>query len=333
MKALVTGATGCLGRNLVMRLLHDGWEIHATGRNNAIGNLLKKEGAVFHSANLEDLETISELCKDKDIIFHCGALSSPWGKYQDFYNANVLGTKNIVEGCFKHGVKRLVHVSTPSIYFDFTEKHQIKEADALPVKPVNHYAATKLEAERIIDNAFKKNNLPVVTIRPRAIFGPYDTAIMPRIIRAAKNGKAPLINGGEVLIDATYVDNVVESLILAASSSQNTLGKKYNITNGEPILLKELLQRSFSALGLPFNPKVIPYNIAYSTAAIMEAFASMPFITNEPVLTKYGVGVFSIGQTLDISAAKKDLGYQPAISMEQGINKFAKWWKEENHAA
>lgn len=333
MKALVTGATGCLGRNLVMRLLHEGWEIHATGRNTSIGNLLKKEGSVFYPANLEDKEIISELCKDKDIIFHCGALSSPWGKYQDFYNANVLGTRNIVEGCLKHGVKRLVHVSTPSIYFDFTEKHQIKEADALPVKSVNHYAATKLEAERIIDNASKENNLPVVTIRPRAIFGPYDAAIMPRIIRLAHKGKVPLINGGEVLIDATYVDNVVESLILAASSSQNTLGKKYNITNGEPILLKELLQRSFSALDLPFKPKIIPYNIAHGMAAVMEACASLPFFTNEPLLTKYGVGVFSIGQTLDISAAKKDLGYQPIISMEQGINKFAQWWKEKNHAA
>jgi nucleoside-diphosphate-sugar epimerase len=333
MKALVTGATGCLGRNLVTRLLNEGWKVHATGRNITVGALLEKQGAIFYKADLDDNKAIVKLCASKDVVFHCGALSSPWGKYQDFYSANVLGTKNVVEGCLKHNVKRLVHVSTPSIYFDFKEKHQIKEADDLPVKSVNHYAATKLEAEEVIDNAFKKHNLSVITIRPRAIFGPYDTAIMPRIIRAARKGKVPLINGGEALIDATYVENVVESLVLAASTSGDAVGKKYNITNGEPILLKELLQRSFVALGLPFNPKTIPYNVAYGMATIMETFASLPFITKEPVLTKYGVGVFSIGQTLDIEAAKKDLGYEPIVSMEQGINKFAKWWKEENNAS
>ncbi|MCE2991834.1 MAG: NAD-dependent epimerase/dehydratase family protein [Candidatus Jidaibacter sp.] len=333
MKALITGATGCLGRNLATRLLREGWEVHVTGRNESIGALLENQGGRFYKADLGNKEAITALCQGKDVIFHCGALSSPWGKYSDFYRANVLGTNNVIEGCLKHDVKRLVHVSTPSIYFDFKEKHQISEADLLPEKPVNHYAATKHEAEHFIDAAFKEHNLPVITIRPRAIFGPYDTAIMPRIIRAARNGKVPHINGGNALIDATYVDNVVESLLLCASAHEAALGKKYNITNGEPIQLKDLLRLSFSALGLPFQPKYISYKTAYRMATIMEAVASLPGISWEPVLTKYGVGVFSIGQTLDISAAIRDLGYKPIITLDQGIRRFAAWWKEKHHAA
>lgn len=332
MKVLVTGATGCLGRNLVTRLLNEGHEVHATGRNKVIGNLLMTQEAIFHKANLDDNEAIVKLCKNKDIVFHCGALSAPWGIYSDFYNSNVLGTKNITEGCIRHNVTRLIHVSTPSIYFDFTEKHLIPESANLSKKAVNYYVATKLEAERIIDTSFQEHNLPVVTIRPRAIFGPYDNAIMPRIIRAAHNGKVPLINGGNALIDATYVENVVESLMLARSANNHALGKKYNITNGEPIILKELLKSTFAELGLPFNPKIIPYKAAYCIASLMEAFASLPFINQEPVLTKYGVGVFSIGQTLDITAAKNDLGYKPIFTMEEGIRKFATWWREVNHA-
>jgi len=333
MKALVTGATGCLGRNLVTRLLNEDWEVHATGRNAEIGALLKKQGAMFHQAELEAKEAVIALCRNKDVVFHCGALSSPWGRYQDFYNANVLGTKNVVEGCLKHQVSRLIHVSTPSIYFDFTEKHQIPESSNLSTKPVNQYVKTKLEAEKIIDMAFTAHNLPVVTIRPRAIWGPYDTAIMPRIIRAARQGKLPLIAGGNALIDTTYVENAVESMLLCAVANQTVLGKKYNITNGEPIRLKDLLQRCFIALGLPYNPKNISYKVAYFVAAMMEAFASLPWVSWEPVLTKYGVGIFAIGQTLDITAAKKELGYKPNVSLEQGINLFATWWQENNHAA
>lgn len=333
MKALVTGATGCLGRNLVSRLLKEGFEVYATGRNDHVGALLTKQGARFHKAALEDKNSITVLCQDKDMVFHCGALSSSWGKYEDFYLANVVGTQNIVEGCLKHKVGRLVHVSTPSIYFDYTEKHHIAETDTLPKKPVNHYTATKLEAERIVDTAFQKHNLPVLTIRPRAIFGPYDAAIMPRIIRAGWKRKVPHIEGGNALIDATYVDNAVESMLLCASAPETILGKKYNITNGEPIRLKDLLERSFVALDLPFEPRHITYKTAYRLAVMMEAVASLPFVTWEPVLTKYGVGVFSIGQTLDISAAKLDLGYKPLVTLDQGIERFAAWWKEEYHAA
>ena len=172
MKILITGSTGCLGRNLTNKLLlEEKHQIYATGRNQEIGKILENQGVIFQNADLQDREAIINLCKDKEIIFHCGALSSPWGKYKDFYEANVLGTKNIIDGCLRHNVGRLIHVSTPSLYFDFTEKYQIAESSILP-KPVNHYAATKLAAEKLIDQAFINHQLPAITIRPRAIFGP-----------------------------------------------------------------------------------------------------------------------------------------------------------------
>ena len=332
MKILITGATGCLGRNLTNKLLSDGQhQIYITGRNQKIGEILENQGAVFQNADLKDRKTIINLCEDKEIIFHCGALSSPWGKYKDFYGANVLGTQNIIDGCLKHNVKRLVYVSTPSLYFDFTQKYQISESAILP-KPVNHYVATKLVAEKLIDHAFKTYKLPVITIRPRAIFGPYDAAIMPRIINIAKKGKLPLIKGGNALIDVSYVGNVVDSLILCAGAADSFLGRKYNITNDQPIILKDLLQKSFVALGLDFKPKIISYKMAYLVATLLEIIASVPFVKGEPLLTKYAVGVFGLSQTLNIDAAKNDLKYKPQINIDEGIQLYAKWWKEENIA-
>jgi len=329
MKVLVTGATGGLGLNLVPYLLKKNIQVVATGRNKKAGEILSSLGAQFIAGNLEDQE-IMNLCKGTEIVFHCGALASPWGKYQDFYKTNVIGTQNIVAGCLKHKVSRLIHISTPSIYFDFTEKFNIKENAPLPSLPANHYIATKLEAERIVDNAFKKEGLPVITIRPRAIFGPYDDAIMPGIIRAARKRKMPLIADGNALIDVTYVENVVKSLILAAEVSPKCLGKKYNITNDEPILLKNLLQKIFIALEIEFIPRKVSLSFAYFMAEIMENFSKLSFYKYEPQLTRYSVGVLGLGQTLDISAAKNDLHYAPRISLDEGVSRFANWWKHND---
>ncbi len=327
MRTLVTGATGGLGRNLVLRLLREGYRVCATGRNLLIGEALANAGAVFIPGDLTEKAVTSALCKDQDVVFHCAALSSPWGKYRDFYAANVIGTEHIAQACLQHKVRRLIYVSTPSIYFDFTEKHGILEHEPLPAKPANHYVATKLIAEQLLDKAFNKYGLPVVSIRPRGIFGPYDSTLMPRIMRVSRGGRTPLIAGGRALIDVTYVENVVESLLLAAHAPALILGKKYNITNAEPLTLNYLLEKIFTALNLPFRPKNISYTAAAILAGAMELLASLPFVSWEPPLTRYGIGVLSMGQTLDISAARRDLGYVPKISLTEGISRFAQWWQ------
>ena len=213
MKILVTGATGFLGKRLALRLSELGYEVTATGRNTLVGVDLEKQGICFRKTDLQDTESIINACKNKDYVFHCGALSSPWGKYKDFYNTNILGTKNIIQGCKENSVKRLIHVSTPSIYFDFKDKLNISEKDPLPDKPVNDYAKTKLLAEQEIDKAHQEG-LPVITIRPRAIFGPGDTSILPRLIKANNKRFIPVIGDKKVLVNITYVENAVDALLL-----------------------------------------------------------------------------------------------------------------------
>ncbi len=325
MNILITGATGCLGKNLALRLLKSNHDIHTTGRNEISASIIVKNGALFTKADICNREEIIELCKNKDIVFHCAALSSNWGRYDDFYQANVVGTKNIIEGCKKHKVSRLIYVSTPSIYFDFSDRFNIKENDALPFKSVNHYAATKLLAEKEIDKAFNEG-LDVITIRPRAIFGPYDTSIIPRIIRLSKKGSIPLINDGNNIIDVTYVDNVVEALIKCMEANENAIGEKYNITNGSPISLKNLLLMLFEKLNMRVSFRKVNYKAAYLLAGLIENIFKIT--DKEPKLTRYSVGVLSKSQTLDITKAKKDLGYTPEVTIEKGLEHYAKWLRE-----
>lgn len=326
MRALVTGATGFLGRKLAERLLAEGWEVTALGRNAVVGAELEAAGMRFVRADLQDAAAVDAACRGVDHVFHSGALSSPWGPYESFFQANVVGTRHVVAGCRAHGVKRLIHVSTPSLYFDFNDRLNIREDDPLPARFVNAYAETKRLAELEVDRAFA-GGLPAITIRPRALFGPGDTTIMPRLIRAAEKGFLPLFGDGGTMIDVTYVENVVDALLLCQRAPESALGKKYNITNGEPQRLVEFLPRAFDALGLRYVPLRVPFDVAMGLATTMEIAARTLGRGQEPLLTRYAVGLLGKSQTLDITAARQALGYSPRVSVEEGIQAYASWWK------
>lgn len=328
MKALITGATGFLGGALAHRLHGLGWDVTALGRNPRALAALEADGIRAIQAELADEASILSACKNQEIVFHSGALSTPWGRAEDFYRANVLGTRNILRGCEAAQVTRLVHVSTPSIYFRFEPRLNVREDDPLPTKPVNEYAYTKLLAEAEVDRAHA-DGLAVITIRPRAIFGPGDTAILPRLIARLQSGRLPIIGDGKNIADLSYVENVVDALLLCAESPKSTLGKKYNITNGEPVLLWDMIRRVAEALGYPPPRGHISYRIADVAAGLLEMLYRLHPSQPEPPLTRYSVSVIAHSATLDISAARRDLGYNPRISVQEGFEKFIDWWKRD----
>jgi nucleoside-diphosphate-sugar epimerase len=331
MKALVTGGTGFLGKQLAFRLKELGYAVSVLGRNRIVGEQLEAQGLRFLPVEITNREATVKACSGQDYIFHCAALSSPWGRYQDFYDANVLATRNIIQGCQNHGVKRLIHVSTTSVYFDFTHRLNISEATPLPKTPANAYAKTKRLAEQEIDKAHQAG-LPVISIRPRAIFGIGDTAILPRLIKVSDRFGIPLINEGKACIDLTYVDNVVDALLLCQNAPDRLLGRTFNISNGEPMALATLLEMLFDKLGHPLKLKPISYQNAYGAAVLMELISSTILLGREPLLTRYSVGLLAFDQTLDITAAKVELGYQPRISIEEGLEIFAHWWNAQRYA-
>ena len=330
-RAWVTGATGGLGRSVVTRLLAAGFEVMALGRNAQIGAELTDEGAHFEAVDLTQLSEDDWLMRlgTGDIIFHCAALSSPWGKHNDFYQANVLVTQNLVVAATRAKILRFIHVSTPSIYFNFTECLNISEDMPLP-KPVNAYAATKRLAESHVQNAAQQG-LKCVVIRPRALFGEHDTVLVPRILRAYKNAKMPLIENGTALIDLTYIGNVAHAMYLAATQNldfSDNKAKIYNITNDEPIRLKDVLNKLFTALDLPVVYKNIPWKLIKPVSHLLENIAKLT--QREPMLTPYSAGILAFSQTLDISRAKQELGYAPIHSVDEGIERYVAWLNQNN---
>lgn len=328
MKLLVTGGTGFLGTHLAHRLQEMGHEVTAIGRNRAKGEALAKRGIRFLAADLADEGAIKAACQGQEAVFHTGALSSPWGAPAAFHAANVLGTRHIVDGCLQHGVSRLIHVSTPSIYNSYQDHLGVREDAPLPPRPVNEYARTKLLAEAEVQRGFAAG-LPVVTLRPRAIFGPGDQAILPRLIQVAKRGRMPLINGGRALIDLSYVENVVDALLLGLTAPERCLGRAYNITNGEPMELRVLLTTLFERLGMQVKLIELPWGLAWGIASTLEAVYRLLPGQPEPPLTRFAIGSIGLSQTLDISAARLELGYTPRINVMEGIEQFAAAYRRE----
>lgn len=328
-RALVTGATGFLGGHMVQRLKQMGWEVTATGRNEQAGQSLRAQGIHFVQADLRDRERVLRLCAGQDYVFHCGALSSPWGAYREFYGSNVEATRHIADGCKEAEVQRLIHISTPSVYFDYRPRYLIQESDPLPTRPANHYAATKLLAEQLLTKRWHQQQLPVIMLRPRAIFGPQEQALLPRLLRTNQQSGVPLLNGGQAEIDLTYVDNVLDAMLLACYSSADTLGQVYNISNGQALPFEQLVNRLFALLDIPLRTRRVPYAAAYSAAAVMETVYRVLPLSGEPALTRYTVGSIAVPHTLDIRLAQEQLGYTPKISVDQGLQYFADWWKEQ----
>jgi nucleoside-diphosphate-sugar epimerase len=323
---IVTGASGFVGGHIVRALAQRGIRVTATGRN-PIALAAHSKYATCTPLDLSK-DALGSLLDNADAIVHCAALSSPWGRESDFLSANVTATERLLAAALAAGVQRFVHLSSPSIYFDFIDRLDIRE-HFIPQERVNAYARTKWLAELAVQRAFAAG-LPTVTLRPRAIFGEGDAAIMPRILSVAEHGSFPLFGGGHALIDVTYVGNVVHAVLLALEAKHDCCGHSFNITDGISLTVRELLDAIFQSLQLRVRLRYVPRSLALSVAALVEAKARFSSQQSEPRFTRYGVGVLSYSQTLNIDAARLQLGYQPVWTTQIGIQRYA---SSRQHAA
>ncbi|HLP13815.1 MAG TPA: NAD-dependent epimerase/dehydratase family protein [Flavobacteriales bacterium] len=324
MNVVLTGATGFLGYRTLERLveLQEVSSITAVGRTIKPTHHIKHEKVNYVMGDLSNAHFVNEVVKGADVIIHAAALSSPWGKTADFKNANVVSQQHLIQAAKEYGVKKYIYISTPSLYFELKDKLNIKESDQLPKKFINAYAATKREAEILLQSS----GIPFVGLRPRALIGRGDTVIMPRLIRAFDEGKLKVIGNGKNIVDLTSVANVVDAILLGLKAEGNALNQLYNISNGEPVLLWEKVDLVLSKLGKTLPTKKVPFWLVKKVAGFME-FKSRITNQEEPALTVYGVGTLTKSFTMDITKAKTLLGYVPRVSTDEAVEEFVNWYK------
>jgi nucleoside-diphosphate-sugar epimerase len=326
-KILITGASGFLGGAIARSFAaRSEYNVIGTSRRD-IGQLVGYD-VKYVPGDLCDKYLCDVLTRDVDHVVHCAALSSLWGNYADFERANVVTTSNLLDAAIKNKVQRFIFVSTPSIYFNYTDRYDISEAEPLPPKMVNWYAHTKLIAEQHVLGKCNKG-IETLALRPRAIIGAGDTTIFPRLLKAHTDNKLRIIGGGQNICDLTCVNNVIHATELAMRAGSDALGLAYNITNGSPVKLWEIINYVFSELGYPALNKKVPVSLAAGYASFLEWKYKMFNRDTEPPLTRFGIGVLGNSLTMNISRAEKLLHYLPVQSTQEGVDEFIAWFKSQ----
>lgn len=316
-RALVTGATGGLGRTLVPALVAAGYDVTATGRDAAAGAALAAAGARFVAADLCDASA-NPLPDGTDVVFHLAALSSPWGRARDFHTINVAATRRLLDRARAAGCNCFIHASTPSIYVEPRDRLGLTEASPPARRFANLYAATKYEAEQAVLAAHVED-FRTIAIRPRAIVGPHDAVLLPRLIRTSRKGRMPLPNGGRALIELTDVRDAAAAFIAADAAREQAGGRAFNISSGQPRRLRDLLATIFAALGTTPRLVSLPAGPAMAAAWLAERVAARLPGRPEPPVTRYAIMALAYGQTFDLSAAREILGWEPRFSPEEAI--------------
>lgn len=341
----MTGGTGFLGRRIVERLLAQGRAVTVLARRPAPD--LEKRGVHLVAADLSDPEKVHFACRGVETVFHVAAKVGVWGRYEDFFRANVLGTRAVLQGCRTHRVRRLVYTSTPSVVYNGRDLAGADESMPLATRCPAAYPLTKAIAESEV-LAANSPALSTVALRPHLIWGAGDPHLVPRIIAQARAGRLRIVGSGRNRVDLVHVENAADAHLLAElalrrlqfssptsqeppigadrchlsddidHSAQRAAGRAFFITNGEPVMLWEWINGLLHALDIPPVTKHLSLGAATVIGGLCEALWRGLPLAGEPPMTRFVAKELATDHWFDISAARRDLGYSPRVSMAGG---------------
>ncbi|SEA74503.1 Nucleoside-diphosphate-sugar epimerase [Desulfuromusa kysingii] len=325
MKVLVTGGGGFLGKAIVMQLLQQGDEVCSFSRN--IYPQLTRLGVEQFVGDLADQSAVVHAADGCDLVFHVAAKAGVWGRYEQFYQPNVVGTRNVIQACRKCAITRLVYTSSPSVVFDGSDMENIDESAPYPDHFLSAYPQTKAEAEQLV-LAANDTSLATVALRPHLIWGPDDNHLVPRILERGRAGSLRRIGDRPCLVDTVYIDNAAKAHLLAAKhlvADSSCAGKAYFIANDEPLPLWDMINKILAVGGVePINKTVSP-SIAYAAGWFLERCYQGLRISTEPRLTRFVAKELSTSHWFNLTAAKNDLGYRPDVSIAEGLGHLQEW--------
>jgi len=324
MKALVTGATGFLGSNLARRLVQRGWSVRALVRNPAKLSRLAGCEVEIARGDLCDARSLRRALHGVDAVFNCAARVADWGTREEFYRANVQGTQDLAAASAAAGVKRFVHASSLMVLGLFRDGTTLHESSPYTHPHGNYYTETKIAAEKLLLTWYKTENFPAVIVRPGIIWGPGDTTFLPRIEGLERKGLLRFIGRGDNNLCLSYISHVVDAFILAAELP-GAAGRVFHVTDDEDISSRRFFAELAKAVGLNPPRRRVAFAAAYAFAVACEAWWKLFRCHGPPLMSRHGLALFAGDAVYDISATRRRLGYEPALSFQQAMETVARW--------
>lgn len=322
MKVLVTGGGGFLGQAVVRGLLARGHAVRVL--NRSAYPKLEALGVECRRGDLADAEVVREACRGCDAVVHVGARAGPGLYWPDFERANNRGARNVLAACLAEDVGVLVHTSSPSVVHAGGDIEGGDESLPYPARFPAPYPASKAAAERQV-LAANGPDIKTVALRPHLIWGPSDNHLLPRLVERNRAGRLRL-PAPEKLIDTVYIDNAAEAHLLALDDlfgAAHSAGKPYFITNGEPLPVAEIMRRLLEAVGETPRIRRVPLAVAKAAATLVEPIWRGLQLKSDPPISRFMVEQLSTAHWFDISAAERDLGYRPRVSIDEGLRRLA----------
>jgi nucleoside-diphosphate-sugar epimerase len=333
MTVLVTGASGFVGLALTKALVARGEHVRTLNRgaSSALDELGRAGSVTVTRGDLQDRSAVVRAAEGARAILHVGAKAGVWGPYADYYAANVVGTENVLAAIREHSIGKLVYTSTPSVVHDGGDVAGLDESAPYAAHFSTPYPETKAIAERAVLKANGTvlpdgSTLATCALRPHLVWGPGDTNLTPRIVDRARRGRLALVDGGRHVIDATYIDSCVHAHLLALdhlAPGAACAGKAYFIAQGEKTTVREIILGIVAAHGLSPTPRSVPLSIAKLIGAAMEGAYHLARRESEPPLTRFVAEQLGTSHWFDLSAAKRDLGYEAPVTTSEGLARLA----------
>jgi 2-alkyl-3-oxoalkanoate reductase len=322
MKALVTGATGFLGRHLVQRLLQEGEEVWVLARTSQPAALLQGPGVRVVEGDVRRWLSLRQAVQGADVVFHCAGKTEPTGRWVDFLEVNVLGTERVIQAALEHGVRRIVHVSSIGVYGPRPAGVVITEDDGYDPNPRarGFYTQSKIEADRIALWYAHERAAPLTVIRPATIYGPGGKEALVRA--GVRLGRLNVVFGdGSNPLPLVYVDNVVDALVLTARSDTGD-GRAYNIVDDDEVSQRMYVEHMGQALGVQQSTVYLPLPAVRVLAGGADLARAALRGRRSPQGLFHRITRSLQSVRYDTSCAKKELAWHPRVSFEEALKRM-----------
>ncbi|MBF6330770.1 NAD-dependent epimerase/dehydratase family protein [Nocardia transvalensis] len=327
-KVLVTGATGFLGSHIVDQCLAAGDEVRVLTRPTSnLGYLGTLSDIEIVHGDLGDAESLAAACKGVDVVHHSAGRVAETGRRELFWEANVEGTRRLMDAARGAGVGRFVYVSSPSVATEYdTDRFGIDESEPYVRNPKSYYVETKAVAEREV-LAANTSDFTTCALRPRMIWGPRSGGWMTLLLNKIRSGRLPDLSGGkQVLVSITYCEHAARACV-QASRSDHVAGKAYFLADAEDVDLWAFARDLATALDLTPPTKTIPKPALTLAITIFDTIWKIPGLQDRiaPPLSSWTVAALTVSNTYDTTAAHRDFDYEPTVSLHEGLNRYVEW--------